>query len=237
MVRRKRFEALVLIGVLLLGAIVMGVVSTTIASGQATATEAVHFSKLIPFLPAAPSGWEGEEPEGMTFTYEDGTWSMATKSYSKSGTEDVTADVGITDYAFYTAGWSAAWQVLYAYESTEGYAKTVTVKGLPAWEIYDKDTNDYSLYISINDRFLALINTNSNKDTLYDFANSMDYKGIAALGGGKAAAGEEPGETPSEEYPTGATEVPEDGGKAPGFEAVFAVAGLLAVLYLLRRRG
>jgi len=54
--------------------------------------------------------------------------------------------------------------------------------------------------------------------------------------GAGAAAGEEPGETPSGEYPTGATEVPGDGGKAPGFEAVFAVAGLLAVAYLLKRR-
>ncbi|MGB2728017.1 MAG: PGF-CTERM sorting domain-containing protein [Halobacteriota archaeon] len=55
--------------------------------------------------------------------------------------------------------------------------------------------------------------------------------------GAGAAAGEEPGETPSEEYPAGATEVPDDGGKAPGFEVVFVVAGLLAVAYLLRRRG
>ncbi|MBA7544676.1 hypothetical protein ES705_49710 [subsurface metagenome] len=51
-----------------------------------------------------------------------------------------------------------------------------------------------------------------------------------------AAAGEEPGETPSEEYPAGTTEVPEEGGKAPGFEVLFAVAGLLAVAYLLRRK-
>ena len=38
------------------------------------------------------------------------------------------------------------------------------------------------------------------------------------------------------EYPAEAPGVPE-GGKAPRLEAVFAVAGLLAVVYPLRRRG
>jgi PGF-CTERM protein len=227
--KMKRLGALVLIGILLVGVAGLCTVSAT--------TEAVHFSKLIEFLPDAPSGWEGEEPEGMTLTYEEGTWSMATESYSKTGTEDVTADVAITDYAFYTVGWSAAWQGFYAWESTEGYAKTTKVNGFPAWEIYDKDSNDYSLSVGINDRFMVLINTNSDKDTLYAFANSIDYKGIATLGGGVAPpAEEEPEATPYEEAPTEAPKVPEDEGKAPGFEVVFAVAGLLTVAYLLRRR-
>ena len=37
------------------------------------------------------------------------------------------------------------------------------------------------------------------------------------------------------EYPAPVTPTPEEG--VPGFEAVFAIAGLLAVAYLLRRRG
>jgi len=153
---------------------------------------------------------------------------MAEKSYTKSGTEDITADVGIMDSAFYQVGWWAAWQGFYAWESTEGYGKTAEVKGFPAWEVYTKDGNDYGLYVGINDRFMVFISTNSDKDTLYAFANSIDYSGIATLGGGAAPpAEEEPEETP---------EVPEEEGKAPGFEVLFAVAGLLAVAYLLKRR-
>jgi len=230
MIRRKRIAAALLIGVLLMGVIGMSFVSTAIANGAATTTDAVHFNTLIEFLPDAPSGWTGEDPTGMTFTHEEGTWSMATESYSKSGAEDVTADVVITDYAFYSMGWTAAWQGFYAYESTEGHAKTVTVKGNPAWEAYTKDGDDYSLFVGINDRFMVFINTNSDKDTLYDFANSIDYKGIAALGGGAASPTEteQPTETP-------ATHGEEDG-ETPGFEAVFAVVGLLAVMALLRRR-
>jgi PGF-CTERM protein len=229
----------VLIWGLAVGAIGLGIVSTSIASEQATTTQAVHFSTLIESLPDAPSEWEGEEPFGMTHTYEGGTWSTAIKSYSKMGAEDVTADITISDYALYTTGWSAAWKGFYAFESTEGYAKSVTINGFPAWEVYSKDTNDYSLYVGINDRFLVFITTNSDKDTLYKFANSIDYNGITASvkGGTPPMVTEMPTGQPTQPPETATpTKLPAEGGKAPGFEVILAVAGLLAVTYLLMRR-
>ena len=240
MTKRRRVEATILIGMLLVGVVGLGIMNTAIASAEATATQAVPFDTLIAFLPDAPSGWEGEEPTGMTFTHEGGTWSMATASYTKKGADDVTADIVITDYAFYTAGWSTAWQSFVAYETTEGYIKKVAVQGFPAWEVYDKESAEYALHVGVNDRFLAIIATNSDKDTLYDFANAIDYNGVAVLGGGAAppAGTAEPTRAPT--YPS-ATETPatstEDGGETPGFEAVFALAGLLAVMALLRRSG
>jgi PGF-CTERM protein len=237
MSKRRRVDATILIGMLLVSVVGLSAMSTAIANDEATATHAVPFDQLIEFLPNAPSGWDGGEPTGMTFTHEEGTWSMATESYTKKGAEDVTADVVITDYAIYTVGWSTAWQSFVAYETTEGYIKKVDVQGSPAWEVYDKESAEYALNIGINDRFLAIIATNSDKDTLYDFANTIDYNGIAALGGGAAPP---PAETAE---PTGAaTKAPttstEEGSETPGFEAVFAVVGLLlAVMALLRRRG
>lgn len=158
---------------------------------------------------------------------------MATESYSKTGAEDVTADVVITDYAIYSVGWSAAWQGFYAYESTEGYAKTVKVNGYPAWEVYTKDRNDYALSVGINDRFLVFVSTNSDKDTLYEFADAIDYDGIAALGEGAASTAEP---TATAEEKETATTPAEEGGETPGFEAVFAIAGLLAVMAIMRGR-
>jgi len=236
MSERRRVEATILIGMLLVSVVGLSAMSTAIADDEATATHAVPFDQLIEFLPNAPSGWDGGEPDGMTFTHEEGTWSMATESYTKSGAEDTTAEVGVMDSAFYQVGWLAAWQGFYAYESTEGYAKTVTVDGYPAGEVYTKDSGEYTLFVGINDRFMVFISTNSNKDTLYDFANAIDYDGIAALGGGAAPP---PAETAE---PTGVatkapTTSPEEGSETPGFEAVFAVVGLLAVMALLRRRG
>jgi|GEM_PF-3129945 len=151
-------------------------------------SDAVHFNTLIEYLPEAPSGWAGEEPFGQTFTTAEGTWSMAMKSYMKSDNEELTADVGIMDSAYQQVGWMAAWQGFYAYESIDGYAKTATVEGYPAWVAYTKDDNQYVLYVNINDRFMVFVNTNSDRDTLYDFADGIDYTGIAALSTGAIEA-------------------------------------------------
>ena len=225
MVERKRLRASIL-WVLLVGVIGLCIVSTAIASEQATTAQPVDSTKLIAFLPSAPTGWYGKDTFDATQSTEGGTWSMAIKSYSKYGAQDTVAQVGITDYAFYTTGWSDAWKRFYAFESTEGYAKTVTIKGFPAWEVYNKNTNNFGLHVDINDRFLVVINTNSDRDTLYEFANSIDYKGIAALAG-KAASSPPVTGLPTEQ----ATRPPS---MIPGFEAVFAIVGLLAVVYLLK---
>jgi PGF-CTERM protein len=228
MMEKGRIESSILIGALLVGMLSMCILSTAIASRAAEGTQAVEYSKLIPFLPKAPSGWEAGEPQGFSFTQEEGTSSMASSDYSKAGAEDVTANVMITDYALYTTGWTGAWKSYYAWESTEGYAKTVTVQGYPAWEVHSKDSGDYSLSVAVNDRFLVFINTNSDKDTLYKFSDAINYKGIAALGPGPAAQ-------PTTQ-PTAGTE--EEGSKTPGFELLVAVLGILAVVALLvRRRG
>jgi hypothetical protein len=68
MKRRIRLFAQILI-LLMLGMIGLGILGTASAAEQATTTEAVHFTKLVSFLPDAPSGWEGEEPEGMIIPY------------------------------------------------------------------------------------------------------------------------------------------------------------------------
>jgi PGF-CTERM protein len=227
MMRKGRIESSILIGALLVGMLSMCILSTAIASG-AEGTQAVEYSKLMPFIPKAPSGWEADEPHGFSFTQEEGTWSTASADYSRAGAEDVTANVMITDYAQYTTGWTGSWKGFYAWQSTEGYAKAVTVKGYPGWEVYDTSTEDYSLLVGLNDRFLVFVGTNSDKDTLYKFADAIDYKGIAALGPGPAAQ-------PTTQ-PTAGTE--EEGSKTPGFELLVAVLGILAVVALLvRRRG
>lgn len=64
--------------------------------------------------------------------------------------------------------------------------KRTTFRDFPAWDINDKDSNDYCLSIGINDRFMVVISTNSHKNTLDQFGNLIHYKGIADLGGGEA---------------------------------------------------
>ena len=234
--KRTQYRRTVLLGLLLVGVVGLGILGPAIASAQERSAEAVHFNTLIQFLPDAPRGWDGEEPEGFSFTHEDGTWSMAMGSYTNSGDEELTADVGIMDSAYQQVGWWSAWQGFYAYESTEGYAKTVTVEGYPAWEAYNTDDNQYVLYVGVADRFMVFINTNDDRDALYDFADAIDFDGIADLGGDGGAA---PSTTTARPTSPAETEEPTETGEegeTPGFELIAAVIGLLAVSALVRRR-
>jgi len=142
--------------------------------------QTVHFSKLIELLPAAPSGWTAEEPTGSLITVESGSWSMANKEFTKG--EKGRVNIGIMDSAYYQVGWFSAWKGLYKWESTEGYATTTTIKGYPAYEVYDKGSNNYGLYINVKDRFMVFITVDGeDKNTLTTFENAINYDGIASL--------------------------------------------------------
>ena len=141
---------------------------------------AIHFSKLIEYLPAPPSGWTADEPQGFMNTVESGSWSMANRAYSKG--DDARANIGIMDSAYYEVGLFASWKGIYQYESTEGYAKTTTIKGYPALEVYSKSSKEYAMYVDVKDRFMVYITVdNADKDTLNNLANAIDYSGIAGL--------------------------------------------------------
>ena len=114
---------------------------------------AVDFSRLIPLLPGAPAGWEASDPEGAKMTFEKSEWSFATREYSKG---DTSASVMISDSAFYNIGGWEMWNNQYSIETTDGYVKTTTIRGFPAWEMYTKPA-DYAAYIGINDRFMVFI--------------------------------------------------------------------------------
>ena len=229
----KKFEKVILTVTLLLF-IVGGMAPVVLA--QEGSAQVVNFKDLIKFLPDAPSGWEGEEPDGMTFTVQDGSWSMATKSYSKSGSEDITAEISISDYTAYAFGWQGTWGSHIEWESTEGHAKSRTFEGYPAWEVYTVDSNDYLLLVGINERFIVSISTNDNKNSLESFANSIDFKGIGKLGGSTPSMGSETQSEVTQETPEKESTDEEDTEEQPGFEIALVISGMLVVAYFVRKR-
>jgi hypothetical protein len=143
--------------------------------------QTVHFSKLIELLPESPTGWTADEPQGNTFTIENGSWSMASKTYTKGDTGR--AEVTIMDSAYYNVGMFQAWKGFVQWESTDGYYKTTTVKGFPAFETYSKSSKTYGRYINIKDRFMVYITAeNDDKDVLNALENSINFNGIETLG-------------------------------------------------------
>jgi len=101
---------------------------------------AVPFAELIAKLPEPLAGWTGDEPDGALVSAMGFTYSLGERNYEKTGAED-DVTVVIYDTMGQQAGpWFAVWMGWgFSYETTEGYGKTTTVSGYPAWE-----TRDYS---------------------------------------------------------------------------------------------
>lgn len=160
--------------------------ATQTSAGQAAANtpapgsvKAVHFNSLIPFLPGAPVGWEAAEADGMTMTVENDEWSWATREYTKG---DTTAIIWIQDTAYYNVGFREAWGSFTSFETTDGYFKSVTVKGYPSWETYSKSGNEYVTYTDVADRFMVYVGVDDGtKADLDTFINAIDYAGLAKL--------------------------------------------------------
>lgn len=104
---------------------------------DASGGQAVDFNELISHLPDPLSGWTGLDPTGMMMNTGEGTYSFATREYQKDGADDeVNALIWDTQY-LEMGPWFVYWSGAYSWESTEGYMRSTTYKGYPAWESRD----------------------------------------------------------------------------------------------------
>ena len=142
--------------------------------------QAVDFTRLIPFLPAAPAGWVAGEPEGTEIKEQDVSWTIASRRYTSGAGKQ--AEVSIMDSAYYDVGAWTGWAGLSETTTDGGYVKSGTVAGFPSWESYDKTYNSYDTWVGLDNRFLVTVTiTNGPKADLDSFVNSVNYPGIAIL--------------------------------------------------------
>jgi hypothetical protein len=145
-----------------------------------TPTTPVSFDAMIPFLPEPPSGWTAEDATGSTYTMEDYAWSYAAREYTNQ-TTDENVSVSINDSAYYYGfGWWETYKNAYSYQTTDGYGRTTTVAGYPAYQMYTKSMGQYYLDVIVGDRFMVSITT-EKEPTLSTFSGLINYHGIAAL--------------------------------------------------------
>jgi hypothetical protein len=155
------------------------IATTTPVPGSVTA---VDFNTLITFLPNAPAGWTADDPYGMTNQYQGGSWSMASREYTNAANDSITASVMIMDSAYYDVGPWAAWGTYQQISTTDGYWKSDTVSGFPAWESYTKSDNTYGKWIGINQRFMVVVTVDGGqKSDLDALVNAVNYAGIGNL--------------------------------------------------------
>ena len=142
----------------------------------------VHFNDLIPTLPDVPSGWEADEPYGMTMSGMEGySYTIATREYDNNASGEY-VDVTIYDSAYYQGFmWFQIYDedLFFEWESSDGYSRTTTFKGYPAWEIYSKP-DSYGRVIMVAERFVVMVNTET-KAALDQFSNAVKFGELAGL--------------------------------------------------------
>jgi hypothetical protein len=103
--------------------------------------------------------------------------------YRKSGDDNVQANIQIHDLATAESPLKSMWNMFTTSESSDGgYMKSTTIKGFPAWDVYDKPTGDYSMMIGVGTRYLVYVTvekgTKADLDTL---VNAIDVTGLSAV--------------------------------------------------------
>jgi len=115
---------------------------------------------------------------GITTTVEDGQWTWASRDYTKG---DAQAAIVIQDSAYYNVGQWQMWNTFTSIETTEGYYKSKTIGGHPAWEVFSKP-DSYGTWVGVNERFMVYVSVDGgSKQDLDAFVNAIDYGGIANL--------------------------------------------------------
>jgi hypothetical protein len=154
--------------------------TVTLNRSASGSVKAVDFNLLIPLLPDAPMGWTAKDPEGIAIPEQDGSWTIASRSYSSG--ENKLAEVNIMDSAYYDVGPWSGWTSQTETTTKDGYIKSGTIARYPSWESYDNSTKNYQTWVGLNNRFMVTVSIdNGEKSDLESFVNSINYQGIAAL--------------------------------------------------------
>jgi hypothetical protein len=161
----------------------MGKAMAAAATGSTNVTpvDPVDFKELQTILPDVP-GWEKSHPEAERMT-SPVSFSYASTRYKKN---DLEITEKITDSGFnqlLVAPLSMMLAASYAKESTDGFEKSTTVAGYPAFEKWDKSDKSGELTVFVSQRFVVELEGTGmavNKE-LQAFLARTDLKKLAAM--------------------------------------------------------
>lgn len=148
--------------------------------------EPVNWRELVKFLPANIAGYEAQEPTGETMSWGEGEqaikYSHAKGEYSADD-KNISIDIVDSGYrqVFFALGF--AWFIQGEYDTSEGYLKSLKVKGEDAkinWKTKDKSG---SLVVKVENRFFVTVEGNNlgSENDLIKAAELIDYKKLGHL--------------------------------------------------------
>jgi hypothetical protein len=146
--------------------------------------EAVDYQKLLPILPEPPSGWTADKPEGSTDDVGGFKITNVHRDYRKGdGEKAPSAAISILDSVAnpdYVSATTEAWKT--NSDSSEGYAKSVSIDGNPGFETFEKETKHAALWVMIADRYFVQIELqNQEPNELQEWIKHIDLKKLAAI--------------------------------------------------------
>ena len=146
--------------------------------------DTVDYQKLLPILPEAPPGWTADKAEGSTEDVGGFRITNVHRDYHKGEGNNVpAAAISILDSVAnpnYVTTTTAAWNS--NSETTEGYAKSVTIDSNAGFEAFEKETKHATLWVMIANRyFLQIELQNQDPKELQEWVKRVDLKKLAAI--------------------------------------------------------
>ena len=146
--------------------------------------EAVNYQKLLPILPDPPRDWTADKSEGSTEDVGGFKITNVHRDYRKGeGEKAPTAAISILDSVSnpdYVSATTEAWKS--NSDSSEGYAKSVTIDNNPGFETFEKDTRHATLWVMIANRYFVQIELqNEDPGQLREWIKRTDLKKLAEI--------------------------------------------------------
>src|SRR5262252_2815001 len=145
--------------------------------------EAVDYQKLLPILPEAPSDWTADKAEGSTEDVGGFKITNVHRDYHKGdGEKAPSAAISILDSVSnpdYVSATTEAWKS--SSDTSEGYAKSVTIDSNPGFETFEKDSKHAALWVMVADRYFVQVELqNQDPSELQGWIKRVDLKKLAA---------------------------------------------------------
>jgi hypothetical protein len=174
---RAEFFALILIGAI-------GLNAARAQNEPILVPEAVEYRKLLAILPEPPPGWAADKPEGSTEDVGGFKITNVHRDYHKGeGEKAPSAAISILDSVSnpdYVSATTEAWKS--TSDTSEGYAKSVTIEGNPGFETFEKDTRHAALWVMVADRYFVQIELqNQEPAELQEWIKRIDLKKLAGV--------------------------------------------------------
>jgi len=146
--------------------------------------EAVDYQKLLPILPEPQSGWTADKPEGSTEDVGGFKITNVHRDYRKGeGEKAPSAAISVLDSVAnpdYVSATTEAWKS--NSDTSEGYAKSVSIDGNPGFETFEKDTKHAALWVMVANRYFVQVELqNQDPSELQEWIKRVDLKKLAAI--------------------------------------------------------